>query len=132
MAAGSWGLASAATVLLAFGLWMSLSPSVSEIDSKLLIALDTEPSGTVIDIDNEQRIEFIASYQDPLGGVCRSLLEHTPQKSSAAMACFVKGQWQLEKEAGGEEYQTASNTDIEKEGLMTATQEQAWLNDKKH
>ncbi len=47
------------------------------------------------------------------------------------MACFVKGQWQLERKEAGESYQTASSTKIEKEGLMTATQEQAWLNEKK-
>ncbi len=131
--APAWGLASAASVLLAVGFWMNQSPSVSEIDSKLLSALETVPSGTVIDIGNELRVEFIASYQDQQGVVCRSLLEHTPQSSSAAVACFVKGQWQLEKEIAGEEYQTAnSKAAVEnalKEGLMNAEQEQAWLSE---
>lgn len=125
--APSWGLASAASVLLAVGFWMNQSPSVSDIDSKLLSALETVPSGTFIDINAELKIEIIASYQDHQGVVCRYLLEHSPQNSNPAMACFVQGRWQLEKADFGEVYQTASSINIEKEGLMSEEQEQAWL-----
>lgn len=129
--APAWGLASAATVLLAVGFWTNLTPTTAEINTKLLSGLEKSPSGTVININSELKIELMASYQNQQGVVCRSMLEHSPQSSNPAMACFVKGQWQLERKETGEGYQTASSTKFEKEGLMTATQEQAWLNEKK-
>ena len=88
--APAWGLASAATVLLAVGFWMNLTPTTAEINTKLLSGLEKSPSGTVININSELKIELMASYQNQQGVVCRSMLEHSPQSSNPAMACFVK------------------------------------------
>lgn len=125
----SWGLASAASILLAVGIWMLMPPTPSNIDDSLLALLNTEPSGAVVAVNPELKIEVLASYQDSQGTVCRSLVEHSPTRSNPILACLKQGQWQINTTDMGEHYQTASSSEVHnKQGLMTPEKEQLWLN----
>lgn len=70
---------------------------------------------------------MMASYQDAQGEVCRTFIEHSPASSDQAVACFKRGQWQVERADHNDGYRTASSASIEKQGRMTPEQEKQWL-----
>lgn len=124
----SWGLASAASVVFALGIWMLMPPTQQNINADLLAVLKTQPSGSIATINSELKIEVLASYQDSQGNVCRSMIEHTPVSSNPAVACLNQGQWQIDTTDLGEKYQTASSSQRSNtQQLMTPEQEQLWL-----
>jgi negative regulator of sigma E activity len=124
----SWGLASAASVVFALGVWLLMPPTQSNINDSLLAVLNTQPSGNVTAVNPELKIEVLASYQDSQGIVCRSLIEHTPVSSNPILACFNNGNWQVDTTDLADSYQTASSSQLDNSsGLMTKKQEQLWL-----
>ena len=123
-----WGLASAASMVLALGVWMLMPPTQLKNDASLLAVLNTEPSGSITTVNPELKIELLASYQNRQGTVCRSLIEHTPTSSNSAQACLIQGKWQIDKEDLSKEYKTASSLTVITPGnIMTEDKEREWL-----
>lgn len=124
----TWGLATAASIVFAVGIWMLIPPTESHMNAGLFAVLNTEPSGSVITMNPERKIEILASYKNSTGVICRSVIEHTPISSNPVLACFIQEKWQIETTDMGENYQAASSLDRQdKKNLMTSKQELLWL-----
>jgi len=124
----SWGLATAASMIFALGMWMFMPTTQPNVDTSVLALLNTQPSGSVTTVSPELKIELLASYQNSQGSICRSLIEHTPISSNPTLACLNQGKWQIETTDLGDNYQTASSSERQnKQELMTKKQEQIWL-----
>lgn len=124
-----WAWASAASIALALGLWW-FSQSNSALPEALLAALNNQPAGAVIELNPQLRVEILATYQNK-EQVCRALIEHRPEASRQATACWHKGQWHLEQSARVESgYQTASG-DTALPPAFSAAQERTWLESRK-
>ena len=121
-----WLWATAASVLLATGLWWLQPVTPDTLSAPLAQILNTQPSGSVTELNPQLRIEVLASYRQADGRVCRDLLQHTPQASTPLSACAQAGQGQLHSQPAGEVYQTASGPEIPA-ARMTAAEEQLWL-----
>jgi hypothetical protein len=125
-----WAWASAASITLALGLWW-LIPSSSSVPESWLAALNSQPSGAVIELSPKLRLEVLATYQNN-ELVCRALIEHRPEASNPVTACFHQGQWQLEQPTqGNDTYHTASSDTIWP-NAFSAEQEGAWLKSRKN
>lgn len=124
----SWGLASAASVVFALGIWLLMPPTQSNIDASLLAVLNTQPSGSVTAVNPELKIEVLASYRNSTGVFCRSIIQHSPQASNSTFACLKEGEWQVNTTDLGQNYQTASSVEsLEDVELVSSEQELAWL-----
>lgn len=121
-----WLWATAASVLLATGLWWLQPATPDTLSAPLARILDTQPSGSVTELNPQLRIEVLASYRQADGRVCRDLLRHTPQASTQLTACADAGEWQLHSQTDDGVYQTASGQDIPV-ARLTASEEQHWL-----
>lgn len=122
-----WLWATAASLLLATGLWWQQQGAVGQaVNAGLAEVLDTQASGTVVALSPELRLEVLASYQRADGSVCRQLLQHTPQASTPLSACYHKQQWVVQQQNPDGLYQTASGPQT-LSGQMSAGQEQQWL-----
>ncbi|CBL45805.1 hypothetical protein HDN1F_22220 [gamma proteobacterium HdN1] len=88
--------ASAASVLLAVGLLWFL-PKGSELNPALIAALDTQPSGSVVELSASERVEILASVRRADGTVCRLYVEHRVDASSEKTACFAQ-RWKIQTE----------------------------------
>ncbi len=122
-----WLWATAASVLLASGLWWQQHSTVTTtVTAPLAQVLNTQPSGSVTELNAQLRIEILASVRRNDGVVCRDLLQHRPQATNAATACYEQDGWQMQDHSIGEMYQTASGP-AAFEGQMTTDEEQLWL-----
>lgn len=122
-----WLWATAASVLLASGLWwQQQSTLTTSVTTPLAEVLNTQPSGSVTELNAQLRIEILASLRRDDGVVCRELLQHRPQATSAATACYEQNGWQMQEHSVGELYQTASGP-ASLSGQMTKDEEQRWL-----
>lgn len=122
-----WLWATAASVLLASGLWwQQQSTLTTTVTAPLAQVLNTQPSGSVTELNAQLRIEILASIRRDDGVVCRELLQHRPQATSAATACYEQNGWQMQDHSIGEMYQTASGP-AAFAGQMTTDEEQRWL-----
>lgn len=124
----TWGLATAASVVVALGVWMLVPSTQSNIDASLLAVLNTQPSGSVTAVNPELKIEVLASYRNSTGVFCRSIIQHSPQASNSTFACLNEGEWQVNTKDLGKNYQTASSVEsLENVELVSSEQELAWL-----
>lgn len=122
-----WLWATAASVLLASGLWwQQQSTLTTSVTTPLATVLNTQPSGSVTELNAQLRIEILASIRRDDGVVCRELLQHRPQATSAATACYEQNGWQMQEHSVGEMYQTASGP-ASMNGQMAKDEEQRWL-----
>lgn len=122
-----WLWATAASVLLASGLWWQQHSSLTTtVTAPLTQVLNTQPSGSVTELNAQLRIEILASVRRDDGVVCRDLLQHRPQATNAATACYEQNGWQMQEHSVGEMYQTASGP-ASLSGQMTKDEEQRWL-----
>lgn len=127
-----WPWATAASLLLAGILWWQHGGSPADgLQPALLQALNEQPSGTVMTVSPDLRLEVVASYRDAQGNVCREVLQHTPQASLTTLACLQHGQWQLETVSDDGHYRTASGPAPHEQAHLSAAEEQQWLNSRR-
>ena len=117
----AWGLA--ASLLLGSVLWWQMPSPQNDVIAGFA---DSARTGDILEGDG-WRAEIVMSFTDADGQKCRELRRHTAQGSSTLIACGAPGHWTWQTSADTDSYQTASGPADAQRQIMSAADEQRWL-----
>ncbi len=123
---GYWAIA--ASVLLAVAVLWPQTQTGNPLQQRIQHGLATLAQNSVQNLNSETRLEILWSSENAQGHFCRRYALHTVNGSSQHQACLVQDNWKIEDlHEVQTDYQLASDVFTPPETVLTAEEEQAWL-----